>query len=100
MTKYVTLENAVARAKESPDTFEVPSESDIAKVKIGDYVKLIFLYDHDEKINGERMWVKVLVRNGASNFGGKLGNDPVVVPLKLDDYIEFDSENIISIFPV
>lgn len=100
MTKYVTLDDAVARAKASPDTFEVPSEADIANIKVGDYVKLIFLYEGDV-CEGERMWVQVKVLNkDAEYFGGLLSNDPVVVPLKLNDYIEFDSKNIISIFPV
>lgn len=95
MTKFVTLDNAVARNKEFPDTFEIPSDSEIAKVKVGDYVKLIFQSDEGT----ERMWVKVAVRNG-TNFGGRLANDPVLISIiVITDYVEFDSEHIVDISP-
>lgn len=45
------LVDAKALAKEHPDTFEVPPEANLKKIKPGDFVKLAR--------NGERFWVKV-----------------------------------------
>ena len=45
------LVDAKARAKKSPDSFDVPAESNLKRIKPGDFVKLAR--------NKERFWVKV-----------------------------------------
>lgn len=57
--KNYKLVDARRRAEKNPDTFEVPTEDSIEALKVGDYVKLIFLVSPGELIEAERMWVKI-----------------------------------------
>jgi uncharacterized protein YegJ (DUF2314 family) len=65
-------------------------------VQLGDYVKLIFTRGDDTR-PGERMWVKVISREGDS-WQGTLANHPYMLPkLKFNALIEFDTDNIIAV---
>jgi death-on-curing protein len=92
------LFNAYEMNQAHPDTFHIPSPSDINELQVGSLVKLGF--DITENIEGprsERMWVLVIERNG-NKFTGQLDNDPAVIRgLKYRDVIHFTTENILSI---
>lgn len=85
------LQNAKLLALEH-DTFEVPSESTLKKIKPGDFVKIAR--------NGERFWVKVEGFMKRKIFGSvdnilKLNND-----LKLGDKILFQKKHIYDVILV
>ena len=81
------LVNAQEMHQNHPETFEVPSQARIAKLKKGDEVKLCF--------NGkERMWVKIKKIDG-DEFEGELDNKPFELRhLSLGDKVVFRRENI------
>lgn len=97
------LLDARARNVENPETFYIPSKEELKKVKKGSHVKLCWLNDtpgilHGKKVKNERMWVKVLDKDGEF-FLGELDNDPAYTPgLKLGDRIEFEARHILDIY--
>ena len=101
--------DCIERHKEHPDTFEIPTESDIAAVKVGDFCKLIWEATNpsdSDDFGGERMWVRV-TRIGEMRwqgeepiklFVGELDNEPVVVTnLLLGELVTFEPKNIAAI---
>lgn len=96
------LENIPEKHRQYPDTFEKPSEEDLAALKVGDTVKLIFCptpeYEEEAECGGERMWVQITgIRN--DSLTGTLDNVPVVFGefLTLGDTIDFTFDNIADI---
>lgn len=83
--------DAKKMAIEHPLTFNVPSDKEISKIKLGTNCKLCF----DGK---ERMWVKVTEIKGPKHFIGILNNDPIIVENKCGDIIEFEARHIYLIF--
>lgn len=83
----------------APYTFFVPGADEIAQVRPGLLVKLIFAADPpSEKHGAERMWVKVDHRDG-EDLSGRLDNDPDDIPaLRHGDAMEFKSHHIIAVF--
>lgn len=75
-----------------PDKFEIPSEKELRKLKIGDIVKVC----HNE----ERFWTIVKrIRN--DTIYAKVDNDLVLKhDFKLGDTIKFEKKNIYAIFEV
>jgi uncharacterized protein YegJ (DUF2314 family) len=97
-TSHWFLSNAAALAKESPNTFDRPSDGEIRKLKKGDFVKLCFRLQSatGEGLNGERMWVKIIERKG-TQMTGILNNDPILIPgLQYKDDVVFGEEHIYS----
>jgi hypothetical protein len=96
-----TLGDAIARNADYPDTFEIPSEDELANLKPGDGVKLMFeakgrLLFREGGLNGERMWVAVTNVNRGS-YEGTLDNHPVVWNhLYPGDKIRFSRQHIID----
>ncbi|KQL18804.1 DUF2314 domain-containing protein [Cytobacillus solani] len=87
------LMNAVVQNKLHPNTFEIPTKSDIAKIKIDTYVKLCF---EEVGKQSERMWVLVTFADG-ENFNGVLHNQPVGLrSVKHGDVVKFKHYNILS----
>lgn len=89
------LDNVYDLRKECPYTFYTPSSEVLNKLKVGDFVKLIFATDkvEDDGYRGERMWVKITnIKEG--KFIGELDNEPYRLPLKIGDEILFGIENI------
>lgn len=92
------LVNAVERNKKFPKSFIIPNKDDINNLNLDDNVKLIF----DDK---ERMWVKITEilstqKNGIrtiKKLKGKLNNNPVIVKIPENEYIEFEPKHIIDI---
>jgi uncharacterized protein YegJ (DUF2314 family) len=88
-----TLADCWQRHTNSPETFEIPNDVDIASLKPGDFAKLIF-----QAVGaGERMWVKVEERTG-QNFSGWLANTPATIDgLNVGDRIEFHARHIAQV---
>jgi hypothetical protein len=83
--------NGKAMNKAYPDNFHVPSDEEIAAVKVGDYVKLA--------VGNERFWVKVVKKYADKDMLGRIDNDLVCTAahgLKCDDLIKFRPRNILS----
>jgi len=90
-----SLDSVVARHKEAPYTFYVPSEYVLNKIEIGELVKLIFLCgEEDTEYRGERMWVEIIHRSG-DELIGTLRNEPVSIKdLVFGQEIHFKIEHI------
>lgn len=94
------LENAAQKNHEFPRTFMIPSKDEINALKIGDLIKLIFVFNTplENGCNAERMWVKI---TDISNdlFTGTLNNDPYFLKsIKADAPITFKRENIAAVY--
>jgi len=88
------LGDAEERNTANPTTFEIPSRHERESVRIGNFVKLLFLPDHEQR--GERMWVKVTQRK-EGRYVGTLDNHPIVVmSLEHGDTVEFGPEHILD----
>lgn len=85
------LIDAEERNETTPDTFWIPTLETRQSVEIGQWVKLIF----KSKEGIERMWVKVT--NVEGNLAGTLDNDPVFLPIKHGDMIDFEHKHITDI---
>lgn len=93
------LEDAAKRAREAKYTFYKAGESEIAKIKRGENVKLIFAFDDDntDGATAERMWVIVDEIDGGGGFVGRLDNEPRWIrDLAPGDRIEFRDIHIIN----
>ena len=89
-----TLIDGVARNKEHPNTFKIPTDVMKAAVQPGDYVKIGFTEDNE---SSERMWVMVTKRNG-DEFEGTLDNDPAfLTSIKWNDVVKFNARHIINL---
>ena len=91
------LGNGVASNRRWPDSFYVPPADEIAALRPGATVKLMF---HMTSVDwGERMWVTVakVTRRG---FVGHLSNTPAGIPrLEPGERIRFRAHHIIDIWP-
>ena len=118
------LIDAVERHRESPLTFEVPSEKELAAIKVGDFVRIGATFDITHRIAGivdppirllweakigpqaarntdaERFWVEV-VAVSPTTLRGVVNNDLVYTAhhgLTCDAEVTFERRNILSIF--
>lgn len=86
-----TLENALKMHNIYPQSFDIPTFSEINSLKVGDFAKLIFKQDE----RGERMWVQIIsILDG--QYTGRLDNNPVLVSLNVNDTVYFEQKNIID----
>ena len=93
------LENAAEQAAAHKYTFYKPGAEEIAQIRPGENVKLIFLFDSDDPAapNAERMWVLVDSIDGAGGFTGRLDNTPRwITDLKPGDFVAFRDVHIIT----
>jgi hypothetical protein len=89
-----SLLDGVDMHRRNPMTFWIPSDSQKAAVKPGDYVKLAFMEGSHPT---ERMWVMVTKRQG-DDFEGYLDNDPALLTsIKWQDIVVFNSRHIINL---
>jgi len=80
-----------------PESFKIPSESDISNLKKDNLVKLLFAFDGDNIISFERMWVKIVEIN-EGGFVGVLETSPIEVKrLEPIARIEFRKDHIASV---
>jgi hypothetical protein len=81
-----------------PTTFIVPTVKQLAQIRVGIPVKLIFIQESDMVY--ERMWVNVTGVQADSRFIGKLDNDPTTSGLSCGDEVEFGLSNVTDVFLV
>lgn len=95
-----SLVDCIERSKLNKESFEIPDAEDIAKLKVGDHVILIFenIGENDTiSPSGERMWVLITEVN-ANKFKGTLDNYPAFIEnLKYQDVIEFEAKHICNL---
>ena len=78
------------RNKQFPDSFFLPEHNEIASIKPGDCVQLIF----NDK---ERMWVQVTHRD-KDNFEGTLSSFPLIIDtVQFGDIITFKTKYICQV---
>ncbi|SIT56316.1 conserved hypothetical protein [Mesorhizobium prunaredense] len=76
------LQSGIVRNELYPDTFHIPEEAQRRNLKVGDVVKVMFEYaypdewDIEERMEGERMWVKIVAIKGPY-FVATLDNTPI-----------------------
>lgn len=100
-----TLRNGEEAHSAAPDTFWIPSLSERASLKVGDYAKLIFeisVDDPEDPVSVERMWVIVRERIGG-RYLGRPDNEPDALAPN-DEFwvgteVPFGPEHIINIEP-
>lgn len=92
-----TLDNAEERNRRV-HTFRIPSQEERTALRVNDYAKLLFIFSQRKNgLVGERMWVKVVERNG-DNYRGELANKPTQIKsLKMGDDIMFLPMHIIDV---
>lgn len=93
------LADAGELAAQYPYTFYKPSPETIAKIAVGENVKLIFSFQSDapDAPSAERMWVLVDEIGVDGRFKGRLDNTPAHIrDLKADDPLEFEVRHIIA----
>ncbi|MGM9484496.1 immunity protein Imm33 domain-containing protein [Roseateles sp. NT4] len=93
------LANADELAAQFRYTFFKPAAETLAKIAVGENVKLIFRFQSDdpEAPGAERMWVLVDEIGPDHSFRGRLDNDPRhIADLKAGDCIEFAACHIIN----
>lgn len=82
-----------------PETFEIPPRLDREMVRIGDFVKLGFIYPKvtdEEQTMGERMWVKVTAYSGLL-FTGTIANTPFEAELNYGDEVKFMPQHVLDV---
>ena len=93
-----TLDDAEARNRETPDTFEIPSREARENLLPGEIVKLMFRISSETSETVERMWVRVDERVGG-NYLGTLDNDPRTTrEFTAGIPVNFGPEHIIAIY--
>ncbi|MFC5476288.1 immunity protein Imm33 domain-containing protein [Paraherbaspirillum soli] len=93
------LVDAAEIAAKNKYTFYKPSDEVIAKIAVGEVVKLIFAFESDdpEAPGAERMWVLVDSIEGNGCFSGRLNNEPYhIKDIALDDPVSFRDIHIIN----
>lgn len=93
------LGDAAAIAAENPYTFYRPSTAALALLAPGNFAKLMFEFTSDdpEAPGAERMWVKILERDG-DRFVGVLDNDPgYIADLASGDEVRFEARHVLQV---
>lgn len=94
------LQNVIEQNEKFPRTFLIPSQKEIAQLKIDTLVKLVFVMvkPMTNGCRAEKMWIK-LITNQNGVYTGTLNNEPYYLKsIKYGDTITFKAENIASIF--
>jgi hypothetical protein len=95
---YVVNRDVFIQIPPDLPTFYLPPTSEIAKLKVGDTVKMIFVDPNGE--NGERMWVEIThqLDSHPIEWVGRLDNVPVRLDAQFNDVVRFAPTAIINIF--
>lgn len=86
------IESGLESHRRWPESFEVPDDETKDVVRPGDLVKLMWSV---RRFPGERMWVKVVSRDG-DRLTGTLNNWAVFVHLRPGEVVEFHIDDIID----
>ena len=95
------LESAEERAAAFPDRFHIPSRDERDHLRVGDRVKLLFLFQNEENgepiLDCERMWVRV-TNASQQAYAGVLESSPVTSELvEAGASIQFGPEHVATI---
>jgi hypothetical protein len=95
------LESAVERKNQYPN-FEIPNRDERESIRIGQMVKLLFLFlceENGEKIiECERMWVTVVSVNDGT-YKGELESHPTTSKaLSPGDCVQFGADHVCAVF--
>lgn len=96
------LIDALAQHYANPDTFAVPSAISLASLKVGDSAKIGITFEshyEDEKITGERFWVKVTDVT-PEGYVGEVDNNLVFAAdhgIDRGEQIRFERRNVMQI---
>jgi hypothetical protein len=93
------LQDIPSAHKDNPRTFLKPTDEDISSLKIGDLVRLFFVFDFvsDDGCRAERMWVEISEING-DQFAGYLNNQPrYLKDIHVGDLVRFERKNIATV---
>jgi uncharacterized protein YegJ (DUF2314 family) len=97
MTATYTLDSGVERHRESPETFEIPSQAKREGLRPGDLAKLIFRIEIGDEVHVERMWVQVIEAR-PEFYVGTLDNDPYCTDeIRSGMRVEFHADHVIQI---
>ena len=86
------LRSGLEQHRQYPDSFEVPTDETKELLRPGDSVKLMWAVRRQP---GERMWVRIIHRDG-DRLIGTLENDPVFVFKDYGDTVKFHIDDIID----
>jgi|SRR6266850_1588690 len=93
-----TLDDAEARHREAPNTFEIPSRAARENLLPGEIVKLLFRITSEGSVNVERMWVRIDERIDG-DYLGTLDNDPrTTQSFAAGTRVNFGPQHIIAIY--
>ncbi|MGT2742778.1 immunity protein Imm33 domain-containing protein [Streptococcus plurextorum] len=94
-----TLENVAERNQADPRHFLIPSPDEVANLKVGDMVRLIFRLNQplENGCNAERMWLEIsAITDG--HYKGILTNQPqFITTINIMDELVFSEEHIATI---
>lgn len=92
MTRHELLDG-VKLDQSHPATFRIPSASEKAQIRPGDYVKVGFVVDSDLQ---EFVWVRVQAING-KGITAVLDDDPVYADMHFGEHIELELRHVLGI---
>lgn len=100
MRRSYYLENIPAKHKENPRHFLKPTDQEIADLKVGDLVRLFFVFKFktNENCTAERMWVQISEIYNDRKIGILTNIPRFIKDIKVGDSIEFKNENIATLF--
>jgi|LakMenEpi03Aug12_release.lakeMendotaPanAssembly.Ray.scaffolds.fasta_scaffold3486103_1 hypothetical protein len=90
--KKIELMNAKYMNEQYPDTFYVPSDSELDNLKVGDIVKVC--------VNRERFWVEIICFDD-KKISTRIDNQLIFTDehgLSLNDHLVINKENILDIY--
>lgn len=90
-------ENGIEINKEFPDTFEIPSAAEKARIKPGTDVKVGIILPPESGFANERVWVKVTSVTNDGVIYGVLKSQPYVADAKRGDVLHFSFDNVLAI---
>ncbi|MGO4293563.1 immunity protein Imm33 domain-containing protein [Chitinophaga sp. RAB17] len=96
MEKSYYIQDVTIDAAKNPRHFTIPTENELANLKVGEKVRLFFVFNFptDDGCRAERMWVELSETNG-DKLKGYLTNQPhYIKDLSIGEVIEFEKKHI------
>jgi hypothetical protein len=93
-----TLDSAVERNREAPETFPIPGQAEREGLRPGQIVKLMFRFDGPGEETVERMWV-IVKEHTPTGYLGELDNQPYTTDaIQPGAPVRFGPEHVIAIY--
>jgi len=93
VSRKITLIDGIERNKASPETFQLPSQAAIARIRPGASVKI----GAERAGKGEHFWVLVTAKDG-KNITGTVDNNLIEIPWPVGREVKFQSRHVLDIF--